>query len=307
MFTYQSLSKRPLVFKRLTGLTIEEFNLLLDKFKSGWLIFIRDQFLSKERKRKFGGGRKSRLDSLEDKLLFILIYVRLYPLMVVQGIFFDFEDSRACQWVHRLLPILDQVTGFAHTRPRRGNGRSLDEILREFPELKEFGISLDGTERPTKRSKNPEKQKSQYSGKKKRHTVKNIVAVSTKNSQIFFLSKTRDGTVHDKRILDEEYLSCHDPHLEAATDSAFIGAKIGSLKLVMPKKNTKLHKLTSSDKEQNRAISSIRVKAEHAIAGIKRSRSVKDIHRNFKEGFDDLLMSVACGLHNFRVIHRQAS
>lgn len=307
MFTYASLAKRPRVFQRMTGLTLEEFNDLLDKFKSGWLIFINKEFLSKERKRKFGGGRHSRLNSLEDKLLFILVYARLYPLMIVQGFFFGFEDSRACQWVHRLLPILDTAMGFAHARPKRGNGRSLDEILAEYPELKEFGISLDGTERPTKRAKDQEKQKRQYSGKKKRHTVKNVLIASPKNSQILHLSKTRDGAVHDKRVLDEENLSCHDPTLEAATDTGFLGAKIGSLKIVIPKKKPKLQKLTDSDKAQNRAISSIRVRAEHAICGAKRSRSVHDIYRNFKEDFDDLLMSVACGLHNFRVIHRQAS
>lgn len=307
MFTFEKLAKRPRVFQRLTGLTVEEFDLLLDKFNSGWQMFILNKFLSKERKRKFGGGRKSHLHSLEDKLLFILVYTRIYPLMVVQGLFFDFEDSRACQWVHRLLPILDQVMDFTHTRPKRGNGRSLEEILKEFPELKEFGITTDGTERPTKRPKNLAKQKSQYSGKKKRHTKKNVLIASTKNSQILYLSKTRDGTVHDKRIIDEENLTCHDPTIEAATDSGFLGLKIGSLKIVMPKKNTKHRKLSESDKEQNRAISSIRIKAEHAICMAKRNRSVADIYRNFTPNFDDLLMSVACGLANFRLIHRQAS
>ena len=51
-------------------------------------------------------------------------------------------------------------------------------------------------------------------------------------------------------------------------------------------------------------MSKIRVKVEHAIAGIKRSRIVKDILRNTKDGFSDLVMVVACGLHNFRVDHR---
>lgn len=307
MFTFTSLAKRPRVFQRMTGLTLEEFNDLLDKFKSGWQMFVNSEFLSKERQRRFGGGRHSRLLSLEDKLVFILVYTRIYPLMIVQGLFFGFEDSRACHWVHRLLPILDQVMEFTHTRPKRGHGRSLEEILKEFPELKEFGISLDGAERPTKRPKDKEKQKRQYSGKKKRHTVKNVLIASALNTRILYLSKTRDGPVHDKKVIDEENLSCHDPIIEAAADTGFIGLKIGSLKIVIPKKKLKLQPLSESDKAQNRAISSIRVTAEHAICGVKRSRSVADIYRNFTQDFDDLLMSVACGLHNFRVIHRQAS
>jgi len=44
---------------------------------------------------------------------------------------------------------------------------------------------------------------------------------------------------------------------------------------------------------------------EHVIAGIKRSRSVKDVLRNTKDGFSDLVMVIACGLHNLRVDHRK--
>ena len=51
-------------------------------------------------------------------------------------------------------------------------------------------------------------------------------------------------------------------------------------------------------------MSRIRVKVEHAISGIKHSRIVKDILRNTKDYFSDLVMLVACGLHNFRVDHR---
>ena len=226
--------------------------------------------------------------------------------MIVQGAFFGFEDSRACEWVGRLLPVLDKACGFAHIKPRRGNGRSLEEILEEFPELAEFGITLDGVERAKRRPKDPEKQKSEYSGKKKRHTKKNVVISSLKNRFVMFLSRTRDGTVHDKRIVEEEQLKCHNPAIGALTDTGLLGLKIGNMKIVMPKKNSKLHKLTQSEKEQNRAISSIRVTAEHTMAGIKINRSVQDVNRNMVEGRDDLLMSIARSLHNLRVIHRQS-
>jgi hypothetical protein len=48
-------------------------------------------------------------------------------------------------------------------------------------------------------------------------------------------------------------------------------------------------------------VSQVRVRAEHALAGVKRSRSVKDVLRNTKENFSDLAMAAACGLHNLRV------
>ena len=43
------------------------------------------------------------------------------------------------------------------------------------------------------------------------------------------------------------------------------------------------------------------MRVEHALAGVKRSRIVKDVLRNTKEFFSDLVMAVACGLHNLRV------
>ena len=35
-------------------------------------------------------------------------------------------------------------------------------------------------------------------------------------------------------------------------------------------------------------------------AGVKVFRSVRDIYRNFKAGFEDTLIETACGLHNLR-------
>ena len=58
------------------------------------------------------------------------------------------------------------------------------------------------------------------------------------------------------------------------------------------------------DKVQNRLLASVRVVIEHVIAGVKRCRIVKDIFRNTKEAYDDLVMELACGLHNFRSSYR---
>ena len=63
--------------------------------------------------------------------------------------------------------------------------------------------------------------------------------------------------------------------------------------------------MTDKEKEKNRKLAKVRIKVEHAISGIKRSRTVKDILRNTKDGFSDLVMVIACGLHNFRVDHRK--
>ena len=59
--------------------------------------------------------------------------------------------------------------------------------------------------------------------------------------------------------------------------------------------------MTPEEKEPNRKLSRVRVRVEHALAGVKRPRSVKDVLRNTKEGFSDLAMIAACGLHNLRL------
>ena len=51
----------------------------------------------------------------------------------------------------------------------------------------------------------------------------------------------------------------------------------------------------------NGLFSSARVVVENVIAGIKRCRRVKEVLRLTKEGMADVVMEIACGLHNLRV------
>jgi hypothetical protein len=54
----------------------------------------------------------------------------------------------------------------------------------------------------------------------------------------------------------------------------------------------------------NRVFSGARIYVEHAIAGVKRCRILKDTFRNTKVGFSDMVMEVACALHNLRIDFR---
>ena len=56
----------------------------------------------------------------------------------------------------------------------------------------------------------------------------------------------------------------------------------------------------------NRVISSVRVKVEHVISGIKRCRIVKDTLRLTSQGCSDSVMEIACALHNLRVLFRNS-
>lgn len=63
--------------------------------------------------------------------------------------------------------------------------------------------------------------------------------------------------------------------------------------------------LTEVDKFFNKLISSVRIVVENVICGVKRCRIVKDILRLTKENISDVVMEIACGLHNLRVTFRQ--
>jgi hypothetical protein len=67
-----------------------------------------------------------------------------------------------------------------------------------------------------------------------------------------------------------------------------------------PKKKPKNIELSEIEKFINKTFSSTRIVVEHVFAGVKRCRIVKDVYRNLREGYEDLVMEIACGLHNFR-------
>jgi hypothetical protein len=51
----------------------------------------------------------------------------------------------------------------------------------------------------------------------------------------------------------------------------------------------------------NHLVASVRIVVENVIAGVKRGRTVKDVLRLTKAGISDMVMEMACGLHNLRV------
>ncbi|MBX7234729.1 MAG: transposase family protein [Caldilineales bacterium] len=58
--------------------------------------------------------------------------------------------------------------------------------------------------------------------------------------------------------------------------------------------------MDAADAWLNEIISGVRVVVENTLAGVKRCRIVKDVLRTTKPDFSDLVMEVACALHNFR-------
>ena len=308
--TYAHMKKRPAMLHRLTGLTVAEFEAVLAEFSAQYdEQVIQPRVRAPGRQRALGGGQKGALPEVADKLLFILLYTRIYPLLIVQGMFFGLVESKACTWVKILLPVLDATLGQIHVRPRRAKGRSLEELIAEFPELKELGVLTDGTERPIRRPKDATRQHEDYSGKKKRHTRKHVTVTHPQTQYLIAVSEEAAGTVHDKKIVDDAQLSCTSGLLVQG-DTGFQGLQIGNAHVLTPikrkrkKKGEPKDELTPSQKEHNRDLAKARISIEHSNAGFKRNRSVSDILRNTRQGMSDTLAMVAMGLHNLRVTMR---
>ena len=70
---------------------------------------------------------------------------------------------------------------------------------------------------------------------------------------------------------------------------------------VIPLRKPRGGELTPEQKAENRMISSHRVISGHAIGGVKRLESLRDIYRNRKENFDDTLMNTGCGIRNYHL------
>jgi len=198
---YKNVKNRPSVILSLTGLTKAEFESLLPLFEEAWNDYVRETYIKgKERERAPGGGRKPKLRTAEDKLLFILVYLKTYPLQQMIAVLFGMSQSQANVWIHRLSEVLKRALGDGEYLPER-NPAASEEALKKCPGL---SFVIDGTEREIQRPKDPKEQIIFYSGKKKTHTVKNIVIADAVSKKVIFLSRTCEGKKHDKKICDEE-------------------------------------------------------------------------------------------------------
>ena len=235
MLRFAEAKRNKKEFLALTGLTLKEYKLLLPEFEQAY----RQRYegdktrAGKPRKRKAGGGASSNLDAIEDKLLFILVYQKTYPLQVVIGRLFGMGQSAANQWIHRLLPVLQNALTALGYMPER-NGHKVASAERKHDTAQDYII--DGTERQRHRPKNAEKQALHYSGKKKVHTDKNIVVTHTKTKRVVFLSATRPGTVHDKKLAEHEQISYPRKSI-LHKDTGFQGYEPDVTRTYQPKKS----------------------------------------------------------------------
>jgi hypothetical protein len=105
---FAELQARPMEFLDFTSVTLDEFQLLVPPFEDAFLARMAAWRLDGKPRtaRRFTVYQNCPLPTPEDRLLFILTYLKTYALQVVQGRLFGMGQSKANQWIHVLLPAL---------------------------------------------------------------------------------------------------------------------------------------------------------------------------------------------------------
>src|SRR4051812_11438733 len=121
MITYTQLQSDLRQFLALTGLTPAEFRILLPAFTESYEHhYPADRTLSGQPRQRFsGGGRTGVLHPPEQKLLFLLVYLKAYPLQAVMAELFGLSQPGVNQWIHRLLPVLRSALDDLGVLPER--------------------------------------------------------------------------------------------------------------------------------------------------------------------------------------------
>src|SRR3990172_3974181 len=149
MSHYARFSRRGKPFLALTGYTLEEFQALLPAFRSCYLKRMEYYTLKgKQRgKRCYVEYCNSPLPTMEDKLVFILMYLRKATTQDIFGEVFNMPQPVANKWIHILHPCLNHALAELGEKPAR-NVAEL-HLTAEAGQL----FFQDGTERPIQRPK----------------------------------------------------------------------------------------------------------------------------------------------------------
>jgi len=299
MISLEDAKRTDRLMRATTSLTVAEFEALAGRFAAVWAAqCARRTRGGQERQRLPGGGRKSALATVEQKLFFILFYYKAYPTQDGMGWLFGLKQSSVSEWVGRLSAVVGQLMAL-HLPARRG--RDLQQLLAEEPDLKE--VLIDGTERRLPRPAHAGRQRRYYSGRKKRHALKNIVVVGRR--KVLWCSPTVPARRHDKAVAEASRLRL-PKKITVLGDSGFAGLEVGEAAVITPwKRRRGQKKLSKKRRAFNRLLARERIPVEHVLASVKRLRILRDEFRNRRRGLADAVMEIGCALHNFRCDCRQ--
>jgi Helix-turn-helix of DDE superfamily endonuclease len=127
---FADIQTRPTEVLDLTSLTLDEFQRLVPPFEAAFQAHMAAWRLDGQPRtaRRYTTYQNCPVPTPEDRLLFILVYLKTYPLQVVQGRLFGMGQSKAHQWIHVLLGVLQMTLRVLGEAP----ARSLTELAKRL-------------------------------------------------------------------------------------------------------------------------------------------------------------------------------
>jgi hypothetical protein len=211
MSFYDKIKDKPVLFQQITGMSATAFASLLPQIELSYEICEQTRKSQtvvgkKSRIRAIGGG-KCYANTLPERLLMLLLYYRLYLTQDFMTLLFKAKNksvisrsiSNVKEALSSVLPLPARLKSAvldlaekSGKKPKRIN--NIADFIKTYPELT---ILIDGKEQPINRPKDKVKRKSQYSGKKKKHTLKQLIT-TTRKGLIVDLSPCFDGSINDR-------------------------------------------------------------------------------------------------------------
>jgi hypothetical protein len=130
---YQDQKTKAYRILDLTSLTVDEFEQLVPSFEAAFVRYMRDWTMEGKPRtgRRYSQYATCPLPTPEDRLLFILSYLKVAALQVAHGALFGMTQSNANKWIHMLLVVLHQTLLDLHDLPAR-HLRALEHRLAEL-------------------------------------------------------------------------------------------------------------------------------------------------------------------------------
>ncbi len=302
MLHWERAKDYPTLFRRLTGLSVEAFEQLMEVLTKAYPAFERARLQRRDRKRAIGAGGKFKL-SLSERVIMTLFFLRHYPTYALLGFLFGLHESNAFRNVEIMKRFLAKHLPLPE-RIRKERISSLEELLEEEPEI---SLLIDTTEQERRKPKDREKRKAFYSGRKKRHTFKTQVVVEKGKGLIMDVSPGWEGRRHDMEVFCSSGVKekFEGIKVEGWMDRGYVGIeRVCRWEIRQPKKKPKGRELGEEERERNREINRERVKVEHGILAMKRYQVMGGIYRGREGGYAGMVEVVAGLVNMGRMVMR---
>ncbi len=254
------------------------------------------------RERHIGAGKPFKLD-VKNRFLMLLVYYRLYITYTLAGFLFDLDQSNICRDIQKIEGLIRECVPIPQkTYPITKRLKTPEEVEKYFPGFLAF---TDCTEQQIPRPVDKNRRKIFYSGKKKRHTIKNQITV---NNRGYILHKVRykKGRKHDYDVYKRNHPIVIPKEVVNVVDLGYLGVETDfpDQLSALPYKKKRNQFLSDDEKEYNKIHSKMRIIVEHTISRLKKYRIMSDIFRNKLRKYNKV-SDIVAGLVNYGISNQQ--